>query len=303
MNMEELKIKESYCSLSYSEILADILFVIVIYKEDISKSNSFNTIRNAVEFLSIDEKVDVLICDNSPNSLDIITYSNNYFNLFYLHDSANPGISASYNKAAEFAGVKGKQWLFVLDQDTILPIKALEQYINALKAGASVPIFAPKVYYNGLLISPCHFALYRGSPLVSINSGLHNLKSKNVINSGLLINVSSYQEVGGYDEHVWLYFSDFVFFNRIKAKYKKFFVVDCDLQHELSSSDYTNYTFAIKRFDYYCQGARAASASYESIGAYIVNGVMVGLRSVLMSYRFKKLNFLKVFFNRYILSK
>lgn len=293
--------RQSSASAQDIDFISRILFLIVLYKTDLNESPAFQSLKNTVRSFTTKDYVDVLICDNSPllkiGSLDQI--DNEEFNLYYLHDPTNPGISLSYNRGAEIASLKGKEWILVLDQDTTLQIDTLQKYMNALSAYPNFPVYAPMLYSNNLLLSPCRYIMNRGTHLAKIEPGVHFLKKRNVLNSGLLISIDAYQNVGGYDENVWLYFSDFVFFDRLKGLYEKFVVVDCHIEHQLSSSDYSNAKFALNRFTYYCQGAKAASVSNGELKSYLGYTLMVGLRSILMSYRFKNISFVKVFTNTF----
>ena len=279
------------------EFASKILFVIVLYKVRLTESLTFQSLNKTVKSFLPQIQVDLLICDNSPTSQFDINEDTgtNAFNVYYLHDSVNPGISLSYNRAVELALIKEKKWLLVLDQDTILPTEGLRKYINALKNWPDFPVYTPQVYSGDTLLSPCRYFMHRGSPFTIIKPGVNILQGKNVINSGLLINVEAYREVGGYDEKVWLYFSDFVFFDRLKKHYKKFIVLDFSVEHELSSSDYSDLSFAINRFTYYCQGAKAARISDGSLQANIGYTIAVGLRSILMCRRFGNTVFLKIY--------
>ena len=284
------------------EFVSRILFVIVLYKVRLTESLTFQSLSVAVQSFLPHNHVDLLICDNSPTPQFDVNESvdNNHFRLYYLHDSTNPGISRSYNIAAEIASTKEKKWLLVLDQDTTIPVDGIQKYVNGLRAWPGFPIYTPQVYFDTVMLSPCRYFMHRGSPLVSIKSGVHHTEGKNVINSGLLISTEAYQKAGGYDENVWLYFSDFVFFDRLKKHFKNFIVLDCRIEHELSSSDYSDLSFAISRFSYYCRGAREASVSSGGVNAYLGYGVTVGLRSILMCRRFKNMSFLMVFVKSFL---
>ena len=285
-------------------VVSKVLFVIVLFKTRLTDSLTYNSLRTAVMSFLPEGQVDLLICDNSPvQEINQQDYENDkFFSVAYLHDPNNPGISLSYNRAAKFAVEKGKKWMLVLDQDSILPENSLDKYMEALITWPDYPIYTPQVYAQNVLLSPCRYFMHRGSPLPHVKSGVNTIIGKNVVNSGLLISLDAYQKVGGYDEKVWLYFSDFVFFNRLKEYYKEFVVVNCRIEHELSSSDYSNYEFAYKRFTYYCQGAKEASESSNTF-AYFGYGLTVGMRSILMCRRFKSLSFLEIFYNNFLRNK
>lgn len=278
-----------------ADVLKEALLVIILYKTTLLDSLTFQSLMAAVRSYKSAEPIDLLIYDNSPTvSLNINQLNEEgLFRLYYLHDPLNPGVSRPYNRAAEIANVKNKQWLFLFDQDTVIPVDGLSGYNKAVMTYANFPIYAPKVYDGRSFFSPCRYWFWRGSNLPDIDPGIHLMAHRNVLNSGLLISLNAFQLAGGYDEEVPFYFSDFVFFDRLKKHFREFIVVDCQLEHQLSSADFSDITLAITRFTYYCRGARQASRSKK--WSYLMYALTVGLRSLKMSYRFKSIEFVKLF--------
>jgi GT2 family glycosyltransferase len=281
--------------------MQEALLVIVLYKTRLSDSLTFQSLTGAVRSYKPIEPVDLLICDNSPTGYSTIDQANEegMFRLYYLHDPLNPGVSRSYNRAAELATVQNKRWLFLFDQDTILPEDGLIRYERAVTTYPNFPLYAPQVWSGTLLFSPCRYWFRRGSNLRSIEPGVQAMAHRNVLNSGLFIELSAFVKCGGYDEVVQLYFSDFVFFDRLKRHFCQFVVVDCKLEHQLSSADFSEVTLASTRFSYYCRGAR--QASHGNGWAYVEYAITVGLRSLVMSSRFRSTQFVKIFINDFLL--
>lgn len=283
-----------------SEFWQDVLTVIVLYNSTLQESATFQSLKVAISEYDLQFGLDVLICNNSvANEVDLEKENKDGLcRLYNLHDPKNPGVSQSYNRAAELARIKGKKWLFILDQDTVLPTDLLVKYQRDVSNLPNYPIYAPQVYSDKALFSPCRYLFMKGSNLLSIKPGVHSMINRNVLNSGLLVDLDAFYQAGGYDETVPLYFSDFVFFDRLKKYFKAFVVLNCRLDHQLSSVDYTNTAHALLRFSYYCLGARQASSSKKYV--YFNYAVTVGLRSIVMSYRFQTLRFLKVFVKDFI---
>lgn len=273
--------------------LSDLLFVIVLYDIDLYHSLTFQSLLLTAQEAYPGCQIDLLICDNSPHPQHIS--NDTYSNIYYLHDPRNPGVSVSYNRAASFAQSRAKKWLLIFDHDTKLPINSLQKYVSALENWAGYPLYAPQVFSNDKLLSPCHYLMYRGTHLQKLTPGVHKMQYRNVLNSGLLLDITAFKQVGGYDEQVWLYFSDFTFFNKLKKHYSEYVVLDCHLEHSLSSSDYDDFNFALKRFAYYCEGAKQASKLENNFFAYLSYGLTVGLRSFKMYRRFNDISFIKIY--------
>ena len=280
--------------------LFDTLPVIVLYNTTLADSVTFQSLKKVVSFYRLPERINIMVCDNSPTPQVTMDYiqQEKLFTIHYLHDAQNPGVSRSYNRGARLAERLHKRWLLLLDQDTVLPANFLPQYQTALQKYPNYPLYAPQLYSGTALFSPCRYAFGKGSNLHHIESGVHTMTHRNVLNSGLLIQLDAFKAVGGYDEKVKLYFSDFAFFERLKRVYRKFVVIGCQLEHQLSSVDYSDHSFALKRFSLYCKGARQTSRG--NLLAYLNQAITVGLRSVLMSWRFKSLQFFSAFFQSFV---
>ena len=273
--------------------------VIVLYKTNLSESRTFQSLKDAVHNYDPTERIDLLVFDNSPSPQIAIEQFNEEspFRIHYLHDSQNPGVSRAYNRGAELAADLNKTWLLIFDQDTAMPADTLFHYQKALDVYPNYPVYAPQLYSGSLLYSPCRYRFGKGSNLPHIEPGIHSTNHRGILNSGLLIQLQAFRRVGGYDDTVRLYFSDLVFFGRLKKVYSQFVVVDCRLEHQLSSVDYGDKSVALNKFAAYCAGARQASRGNGF--AYVNQGIMVGLRSLRMSWRFKSWLFPLVFFKTF----
>ena len=275
------------------EQVEKLFIVIVIYDTDLSDSEAYNSLSECfTQCAQAGYLVDLMIVNNGPAVIDCHV-DEKIFRLHFVERLDNPGVSEAYNIAGKLAKQLGKDWLLLLDQDTRLPTESWQHYSESISRYSKLPLHAPRLRADSLLVSPCGYSFYRGHILPSIDSGIHQMIGHNVLNSGLLISVDAFHSVGGYDENVQLYFSDFVFFDRLKTCYNDFAVVDLDLIHNLSSSDYSSLSKAISRFTLYCQGAYAAARG--EIGRSILYFLTVGARSLVMGIRFKTWLFVRVF--------
>ena len=272
-----------------------ILVVIVLYQTELYESKSYQSLSNELEtYLSDFQQIDVVIVNNGPTPISCLTDKKSA-RLHLIEQLDNPGVSKAYNVAGRLAQELGKRWLLLLDQDTELPIGFLSRYVQSVEKYPNVPIHTPKLYDGSILVSPCGYKFYRGHLLTKIDPGKTAMAGRNVLNSGLLVYLDAFWKVGGYDESVDLYFSDFVFFDRLKKFYSDFAVVDVKLAHNLSSSDYSDRAKAVDRFYLYCKGAHAASTGNILKATLYV--LTVGARSLLMNKRFRTLQFSKIFLN------
>jgi hypothetical protein len=240
---------------------------------------------------------DILVYDNSSKPLykeDLFKFSN--WNITYIHDLKNSGVSKAYNKAAEIGLSENKEWIFLLDQDTIFPKNFLFKYLDAIE-NIDSPIFVPKLKVKDKIYSPSNYYFKRGFPLNNIKSGFHNLKHKTILNSGTLIKLEVFDEIGGFNENIKLDFSDSYFFDQYRKYYDEFYLLDIECKHGFSDKE-NNFESSIVRYKYYCDGALEFSNNFSD---YMMLFLVVFLRGLKLSFRYKSTKFMCIFINHFIL--
>lgn len=284
------------------DFLNNLLIIIVTFEESYNESKSFCSLLK-----SIDEKyfhnLNFFIYDNSPTSYvksrSVLNSAYKNINVIYNHDPTNAGLGIAYNKGASIAKDVNKKWLLILDQDTDFPKDVLEAYYNAVNSNCNVDIFAPTLFAENMkLISPSKYLFKRGFPLSFIPNGMTSLKNITPINSGILINLVLFNSVGGYSENIRLDFSDHVFMDKIRQKTDFFFVVNCEIIHNLSSCSINTLDKEQIRFNFFCEGARVAGEETKSKFNYFV---ITMLRAFRLSYLFKDFSFLLILYKKWIL--
>lgn len=271
-----------------------ILITIVLYKCTLKDSVSFNALREQVKpFLS---ECSFFIYDNSPDidstASDILC---NYVNAYYYHDINNSGVSKAYNEAAIYAKKNAFQWLLLLDQDTVLPSNIMNIYMEAIREHNDIPLFAPKVKIaDKKYISPCAFYLKHGHWLRKVNSGLTKTKYRSVINSGLLISLKAYLNSGGYNDKVYLDYSDHEFFTRFKSLYRYFYVLNVELLQDFAcvSKDSDK---LLKRYRILCDCVQ--NVSKKSFGERLLYYFVLFRRGVHLYYLTREKEVFKILFN------
>lgn len=267
--------------------------VIVLYGIKLENSPTFSSL---VELASTTvDPINLMVYDNSPV---LQSFTKNFPNLkmVYVSDNSNPGISKAYNIAAQYALEHKKEWILLLDQDSTLPVNFFELIKRSIDENQSQVLFAPILQQNGMILSPCKFHFMKGRNFRSLERGLMPLKNVSIFNSGMVVNLGAFFEVGGYNEKIKLDFSDHCFIHRIKQRYSHFVVTSVVIEHELSShtSDKDKIT---RRFVQYCEGVKSYS---DNIGNSVFLFLWTFLRALKLSIRFKDVTFLRVFWQKYI---
>lgn len=271
-----------------------ILCVIVLYKQKLFDSISYNKV---VKGLDKSDAVGLFVYDNSPSPMHLSKEFEDS-NLVYVSDVTNPGVSKAYNEGAKYAKEKEYDWILILDQDTDFQDN---EYIDfCVKSAEEHPdevLFVPRVYYgDNVILSPLPTRHHIAYQKEIIPNEAHPLNHVSIINSGTLIRTDTFIEAGGYNENVPLDFSDHQFFERLKKKVGRFFLMDYTLYQSFSNK--VDDIISLKvRFKYFCRGAKNYDAGITSkIDIFFV----VIKRWMSLSFRTKSFEFTKILITNFI---
>lgn len=283
--------------------MADVFTVIVLYKTSIWESKTLKSVAHALHQNGYQIKPRTLFYDNSPTPLmneDIEGLRRN-FNLTYIHDETNPGVSKAYNVAANMADKEKKIWLLFFDQDTIVSEDMYRSYFfTGTQKYLDVHLFCPRLKSGDTVYSPCKYYLKRGFFWKGMHIGLNSLKHRSALNSGILIHTNIFHKAGGFNENIKLWFSDFEFIDRFRKLYNQFVIIDAIFIHELSDTVDKDVGKALLRFRHYSSGARE---SVKTSGDWMALFITVGLRSIKLSIAFKKSDFVRIFLEKFLTSR
>ena len=112
-----------------------------------------------------------------------------------------------------------------------------------------------------------------------------------MINSGLLIDLETFESAGGYDERLRLDFSDFIFLKRLKRCIQDIIIINAECSHELSSSRKGTLSHALNRFEIYLKGTKVMRHK-ESAFVFVYTAF---LRAIKLSIRYRSGKFIGSF--------
>ena len=288
--MGEMKDKDSGLSPStrFGGRKGDVLYVAVLYRQELSESNAYRTL--------LHDRAHVYIHDNSPEAVSPAHLPEGWV---YVSDPSNPGLSAAYNAAARYGVEHGFKWLMITDQDTTYAEGAGDRYEAFPDRYPEERIFIPRVTIpDGRYISPVRKRWYFAHPEKEPLTGRIRLAHSAVINSGLLIDLDAFQRCGGYSEKVFLDFSDFQFIDKFSQKYPYGKVID-EVLHQCFSALTDSRATMLKRYGTFCRSLKGYEANKLSARmgihlAVVKRGVMLCVRSKAMEpLRILKENYLK----------
>lgn len=271
-----------------------ILLIIVIYNKCISTLSVLQQLRmNSAA-------IDIVIYDNSPTPQKVPII--NGFNLIYLHDESNAGVSRAYNVGAVRAKELGNDHILVLDQDTDFSLNDLSKYETAYRKYGPDYLYAP-VVCNAVMTkvySPAFINHFVGKAQAYESfafSEEYNLIGKSAINSGLMIPLVLFEKIGGFNEKLKLDFSDYYFIEKYKALNKNIILVAVYLKHSISGDEGKNFAQEYNRFSYFCYGARELSSS---LGVLLWWAPFRRLLRLILKY--KSLKFISIYYSHFLQS-
>jgi len=265
-----------------------ILATIVLYKINLYDSKTFLSLSESLKEQNI--CMDLVVYDNSPvyNKDTILIHPN--WRITYIEDVNNSGVSKAYNTAATIAESLGKNWIAFFDQDTTFPENTIDSYINALNDYPNYKLFAPLMFSNTTIISPCRFKFMRGTSFKNVAIGVNKLKNTSVINCGMCVAIEAFNKNNGYNELLKLDFSDHDFVRRLEKNVtNEFVVIDLKVQHELSTKSKNSLDSDLIRFDYYLSGGKNIESSVIEKRLVKFNAIM---RSIKLSLIHQSISFL-----------
>lgn len=267
-----------------------ILFVLVLYKCTVEESKSFQTLLEKMP----NEHKHLFVYDNSPRIQETQVPVG-----CYVRDITNSGLGKAYNTACSYAVENKYKWMMLLDQDTEFPTNALDIYKKALTDYPDIHMIAPRHRIKtGEYISPTHYSMKTSCPQKETLSGIINFKQAAPINSGMLITVSSFKKAGGYDECVWLDFSDIRFIEKYKKHYNSFYAIKDLVCLQNYSATETDLEHIAKRHKIYLECA--VKYPRDTFSDSIALTVTTLRKSLSQTIRNKNLIFLIDYWNIYI---
>lgn len=266
----------------------DILIVVVLYNQDLFCCETYLSLLRGSD-------CDVFVYDNSPvclTGLEKIPA-----NWKYIHDPKNPGLGKAYNEAARYAASINRKWILIADQDTAFPINVIDSYLADINKSRNVSLFSPVIVSNGKVISPVSTGFFRSQPSVAEAAGIQPFSKFFPINSGIMIRLETLVEAGGYNEDVFLDYSDYEFCRRLAEKEKAFFVIDRVCRQSFSN-DGNGGENKLARFELFCRSVR--NCSHKGLKDSLYINFVVLKRTLSLCIKERTFRPVKIFLKNYL---
>lgn len=265
----------------------------MLYKCTVEDCKTFSTLLADLP----EEHINLFVYDNSPNRQTTSIAVGRY-----IHDTANGGIGKAYNSACEYAKENHYKWMMLLDQDTEFPEGALAKYSKAVVDHPDLQMFAPRHKMNtGEYMSPTHYRHKTSRPQKFTLKGITEFSKACPVNSGILLTVSSFVKAGGYDETVWLDFSDIRFIEKYKKHFDRFYIIEDLVCLQNFSATEKDPERIIKRHQIYLECA--ANYPCDTLSDSIAITYTTFRKSLSQTYRTRRLKFLTDYWNIFLMKK
>lgn len=268
--------------------MGDILAVVVLYESDLFQCSTYKTLLEH-------SGLPVFVYDNSRISRISQALPGHFV---YVHNPDNAGVSAAYNRAARYALENEFEWILILDQDTVFPYDIISEYRKAIGSNPGVHLFAPLIKIDDEHYLSPSVKKHRVSHLTKkAVSGKLELSKYAVINSGMLIRLSAFFACGGYNEKVWLDFSDHQFTERFQKHFLYFYAIDAVCFQNFSNQNH-NVEGLIARYRIFCSSLKCCEKN--STVDHLEYLWIVWKRACSLVLRTRKAIFIKIFFKDYL---
>ena len=144
-------------------------------------------------------------------------------------NAENQGIAKALNQLTSAAQKGGFKWILTLDQDSVVPCNIVEEfkkYINNSDTGMLCPVICDRNKGEEIKVKE------------------ECTEVDECITSGSLLNIKAWDEIGGFDERMFIDGVDFDICYRLKQRgYKIYCIHNVVLLHELGHIEYHRFLF------------------------------------------------------------
>jgi GT2 family glycosyltransferase len=208
-----------------------------------------------------------------------------------VNSNENKKLEGAYNFALGKATQSGRDWILLLDQDTVIP----ENYFNELEQLFSEHIqpdlaaIVPKLVSNNKIISPV-----RVSSLMRFESEINIIgytkKRINALNSLSLFNVQFINSIGGFSKDYPFDMHDHWCYNQIYKHQKSVFIMNVIGEHNSSFVDFEN-NVSDSRYREFLDIQRKFTRNELSCYVYLFYKIKLLLRGTMQLIKYKNKKF------------
>ena len=185
-------------------------------------------IKNIRTYIDYVEKL--YIIDNSKENNKKLADSLNNLKTEYIYNDKNLGIAKALNLACEKAANDNFEWLLTMDQDSSFDSNSIKSYFRT---------FEKMTKNNVGIISPRHILK---NDIDKFSDDKESIEIDHVMTSGNLLNLKIWEEIGKFDENLFIDEVDSeICFRIIESGYKVIQLNKIRMFHELGNLEKRNF--------------------------------------------------------------
>ena len=228
-------------------MIENLYIICVLYNNTVDNIESLS---NFKEIKAKHPNVKIVVVDNSESAYVKQQSQECAEGLIYIDNDGNKGLSKAYNKA--FSNIEDAAfWIMLSDDDTLFSMEYLENaYNNAMNFSSKVISGIVKTSEAGVL-SPlrCNSIRPKAKDFISTAGKYSDIYC---INSGLFIHSSVINEIGGFDESLFLDMIDYWLMDKLTEKDEnRIEIVEGDILQQFSGTEKSSKEALKRRFNIY----------------------------------------------------
>lgn len=198
---------------------------IVLYNADLERLHE--------NIMSVKNQVDILILiDNGSKNIDVIQEKYDKYDTIHLKKlGENKGIAVALNEMSRIALSMGCEWILTLDQDSVCSANLIACYMNYINV--------PKIAMMSCKMKDRNYCLEKQEHFYN-----EYVEIEQCITSGCFMNLKAAQDVGFFDEKMFIDYVDFDMCAMLKRKGYCIILCNFDgLLHELGRGELRRFIF------------------------------------------------------------
>ena len=173
---------------------------------------------------TIDKRIKIIVVENSKNLTFKSKLENKYHNIKVIIPEKNLGNGAGINEGLKNTKTK---YAFYLDVDTELFPDTIKNLYTAAKEIKNFSILAPKIN---------NFE-YKNECYINLNNGPGYKNMRFVTGCALFFEIKLFNEIGFFDDNIFLYYEENDFYERCMEKRKPIYLIESSkINHKGNSS-------------------------------------------------------------------